>query len=87
MIQVRWTVHVGMKFFGLIAILLLALSACSTVICENLSPCSHRTLVTVDSQVLEYVGHYYELSTFGMEWDHAHRLAVGSSYQGMTGYP
>jgi hypothetical protein len=41
--------------------------------------CSHRTLITVDSQVLEYEGHFYELSTFGMDWDQAHRLAADSS--------
>ncbi len=56
-----------MQFIGFIAILILALSACSgMVIHAHFSLCSHRTLVTVDSQVLGYAGHFYELSTYGM---------------------
>ncbi len=79
MIQFRWTVHAEMQFFGFIAILLLALSACiGEGFHAHFSPFSHRTLVTVDSLVLEYAGRFYELSTFGMDLDQVHRIAAES---------
>ncbi len=40
----------------------------------------HPALTELVTVVLEYAGHFYELSTFGLDWDQAHRVAAESSY-------